>query len=256
LLLRVSFPLTVPPLCFPYQRRRLPLHYIDHLFKDACASARGHRGEEWSLHPSVKPGPRAESRITLSAAAPPRLCCVMPTIEPGFEAFLQVSPPSFHALILCSIFFLPVSFPGDHRATVPPPRTPSRRRTGSAEPFWRARLASMPKDSPFLITRLAWCRLAIGRAGFPRAWCCCACRRSWVGRQADADAHPCAHKPAPYRTPTCAHAHASARASPHWVSGHLTHAASRARESSPPAPASPATLSVMPCHAAARPVSA
>jgi hypothetical protein len=58
--------------CFPYQRRRLPLHRVDHLFSDACVSARGLRGEERSLLPFVKPDLRAEDMVTLSTAAPPR----------------------------------------------------------------------------------------------------------------------------------------------------------------------------------------
>jgi hypothetical protein len=53
-------------------------------FTDACTSARGHSGEERSLLPSVKPSHRSRGGNVVPKT-PPRMRCVMPAIEPGWE---------------------------------------------------------------------------------------------------------------------------------------------------------------------------
>jgi hypothetical protein len=176
----------------------------------------------------VKPGHRPEGMVALTAAAPSR--CVMPTIEPSCEALLAAAAAVNPARTsLARPPFPSVTFPNEQRTAVPPPRAHAHRCTGSVEPFRRVGLASEPKAPLFWVARCTWCRLVVGRSGFPRACRSCACRRSRAGRQADANARPCVHEPAPHRTPMCARARASARALLHRAAGILTRTASRAR---------------------------
>jgi hypothetical protein len=156
------------------------------------------------------------------------LMLVRPAIEPGWEAILAgaavvVSARASPARPPFSRFLFPI----EPRTIVPPPRTHAHRCTGSVEPFWRVGLASVPKAPFFWVTRVTWCRLVVGRSGFPRAHRSCACRRSRAGLAADT--RPCVHEPAPCRTRTCARARASARVFLHRATGILTRAASRAR---------------------------
>jgi hypothetical protein len=58
-------------LSFPYQRRRLPLHHVDPLFTDVCASARGHQGENELPRSSVDaPAFEPRGKPTFATAPP------------------------------------------------------------------------------------------------------------------------------------------------------------------------------------------
>jgi hypothetical protein len=93
---------------------------------------------------------------------------VMPAIEPGWEALLAgaavvISARASPARPPFSRFLFPV----EQRTTVPPPRTHTHRCTGSVELFRRVGLVSVPKAPLFWVVRFTWCRLVIGRLGFP-----------------------------------------------------------------------------------------
>jgi hypothetical protein len=96
--------------------------------------------------------------------------------------------------------------PVEYRATVPPLRTPAHRRTVSAGPLRRARLACVPKAPPFLVAGLTWFHPAVGRAGFPPCSTPLRARRRRAGRRADADAHRALSNPCRAALPR-AHAH-------------------------------------------------
>jgi hypothetical protein len=153
----------------------------------------------------------------------------MLAIEPGCKALLAgvavvISTRASPARPPFSRFHFPVE-----QCTTLPPRAPTRTGARSVEPFRHVGLTSVRKAPLFWVARFTWCRLVVGRSGFCRACSSCTCRRGRADRQADADARPCIHEPAPRRTPTCACARASARAFLHKAVGFLTHAASRAR---------------------------
>jgi hypothetical protein len=98
----------------------------------------------------------------------------------------------------------------------------------------------VPKAPPFFVARLAWCHRAVGRAGFPCARRCCTCRRRRAGRRADTDAHRALSNPRRAAHPR-AHVHTHPPVHPLYKTQGRWPASPRARESSPPVPATPAT---------------